>query len=319
MPPDERYLTAAEMLEAASKHRLAITFDPSDVDDGPIAQGWYAEKKPQPKLAVMAGRMRPLRNLLHGMTASPMVYFGLTLEGTVYNQWSQKNFTWSNGDFLAASVREPVALQSLHPADETVAMAGVIIERDWLEAVAATYHGTDDQSVSAFLNSHLELKAGKATPAMLEIARRMMATMREEGLIGALHQEAAALDFVAVMFETITGTGETAERKLARIDRQRIARVRERLDAASSEERLSLYDIAEELGYSVSTLCRHFRQAYGISIGHYLADRRLQIARQALISGETIARAAYMAGYASPTSFSTAFKRTFGISPGQLQ
>lgn len=319
MPPDERYLTAAEMLEAASTYRLAITFDPSDIDDGPIAQGWYAEKKPQPKLAVMAGRMRPLRNILHGMTVSPMVYFGLTLEGTVCNQWSQRNFTWSSGDFLAASLREPVALQSLHRAEETVAMAGIIIERDWLETVAATCGSDVGRSLSIFLDSHLDLKTGKATPAMQEIARRMMATMREEGLTGALHQEAAALDFVAAMFETITGTNETAERKLARVDRRRIARVRERLDAASSEERLTLYGIAEELGYSVSTLCRHFRQAYGVSIGRYLADHRLQIARQALIGGETIARAAYMAGYASPTSFSTAFKRTFGISPGQLQ
>jgi AraC-like DNA-binding protein len=318
--PDDQNVTAAEMMEAASRHRLAITFDPSETNNDPIAKGWYAERNPQPKLAVMAGCMRPLRDLLHGLTAEPMIYFGLTLEGTVCNRWSNRDFSWSSGHFLAASVREPVVLQSLHRADETIAMTGVILDRDWMDTIVAASTGLDRQSLHAFMDSHLDLKTGKATSAMQEAARRMIATAYCDGPVNALCLEAASLDFVAAMLAPITGKPEDGQRCVTSADRRRLQQLRDRLDSVAPEETVTLAGLAGEFGYSVSTLCRHFRKVYGVSIARYLAERRLHVAKKALVTGEmTISQAAYVAGYSNSASFSTAFRRAFGISPGRIQ
>jgi AraC-like DNA-binding protein len=318
--PDDHNLTAAEMQEAASRHRLAFTFDHAEMSNGPIAKGWYAEKKPQPKLSVMAGRMQPLRDLLHGLTAEPMVYFGLTLEGTVCNRWSQRDISWSSGEFLAASVREPVALQSLHRADETITMTGVMLDRGWMDAIVAASTGSDRQFLCAFLDSHLDMKTGKATLAMQNAARRIIATAHHNGPVNALRIEAAALDFIAAMLAPFTEKFEETQKCLTSANRRRLEQLRDRLDSIAPDEHFTLAGLACEFGYSVSTICRHFRQVYGVSITRYLADCRLRKARRTLAAGEmTISQAAYLAGYSNPASFSTAFRRAFGISPGRIQ
>jgi AraC-like DNA-binding protein len=55
------------------------------------------------------------------------------------------------------------------------------------------------------------------------------------------------------------------------------------------------------------------------TVVEFLRLRKLERARHALESGEiSIGEAAFLAGYATPANFTTAFRRAFGIPPSVL-
>lgn len=79
---------------------------------------------------------------------------------------------------------------------------------------------------------------------------------------------------------------------------------------------LSVHELAKQLGMSVSTLQRLFKNAYNMTVMEFVRTRRLELARLSLLEkGTTISEAAFQAGYSSTSNFSTAFQREFGYAP----
>jgi methylphosphotriester-DNA--protein-cysteine methyltransferase len=61
------------------------------------------------------------------------------------------------------------------------------------------------------------------------------------------------------------------------------------------------------------------KAVFGVGIIEYLQRERVEKARELLARGEhTVAELAYMTGYEHPRNFSTAFKRRFGVRPGEV-
>ena len=81
------------------------------------------------------------------------------------------------------------------------------------------------------------------------------------------------------------------------------------------EEKLSLNDIANYLGYSPFYVSRMFSQIMGISIVSYVRMRKLQFAFSSLQKSKTILEVAYQYGFESHEGFTRSFKRFFGFSP----
>lgn len=80
---------------------------------------------------------------------------------------------------------------------------------------------------------------------------------------------------------------------------------------------LSLADIATHAGLSVSTLQRQFKAHHHQTVAHYIRARKLDRARKALFHKEmSIGEAAFQAGYNHTSNFVTAYKRAFGVTPG---
>jgi AraC-like DNA-binding protein len=79
---------------------------------------------------------------------------------------------------------------------------------------------------------------------------------------------------------------------------------------------MSIADIVQTVSLSASTLQRHFRASFGVTIEEYRRDARLRRARDLLeTEGVGVAEVAAMVGYNNAANFSTAFKRHFGILP----
>lgn len=81
---------------------------------------------------------------------------------------------------------------------------------------------------------------------------------------------------------------------------------------------------AEDVACQVHISTFHFQRAFslltGMTIGEYLRKRRLSLAGEELIRGDTkVVNAAYKYGYESPESFSKAFLRFHGITPRQVK
>ncbi len=88
------------------------------------------------------------------------------------------------------------------------------------------------------------------------------------------------------------------------------------------DERLSddltapaLKELADLCSISIRQLTRGFRASRGCSIGDYIEQRRMETAKRLLMAGQSVKAIAFAMGFASPSSFTFAFRRATGISP----
>ncbi|MFT4056469.1 MAG: AraC family transcriptional regulator [Novosphingobium sp.] len=77
-------------------------------------------------------------------------------------------------------------------------------------------------------------------------------------------------------------------------------------------------ELARRVGLNRNALQSGFRKIFGTTVFGYVRDRRMTMAR-VMIEEEGLgaAEAGYKVGFASPSAFSAAYRRTFGMSPMQ--
>lgn len=81
----------------------------------------------------------------------------------------------------------------------------------------------------------------------------------------------------------------------------------------------SLKELADVCGLSVRQLTRGFRVSRACSIGDYMEQRRMEAAKRLLMEGESVKTIAFTMGFASPSSFTFAFRRAVGASPSMFR
>lgn len=313
---DEGEKNAAEVLRRARAKFPDIRFCPSDLEhEGPIVHGWFAQGTPQKDLIVSAGRRTHLYDLHHDFTVPPMLYFGLMLEGLMHNRMGHQQIDVTSGTFLAAATTEPQQLHTLHPAGYRIDIASVQVHPGWL---AAHFPELDDPIRA--ISGGQRLCLGQADARMIMLAQQIQSLIRDTSMAGRLHFEAAVVDFVAVMCGVFSDTFAVSTGGLPPGAMRRMTDLRARLDAVAPGEEITLASLAAEFGASASTLSRQFRAAFDTSVMQYLADHRMNMARAALEKDEmSVAQAAFTAGFSGPANFTTAFKRTFGITPAEAR
>lgn len=81
----------------------------------------------------------------------------------------------------------------------------------------------------------------------------------------------------------------------------------------------SLTELSELCSVSVRQLTRGFRVSRACSIGDYIEQRRMEAAKRMLMKGESVKTIAFRMGFASPSSFTFAFRRAVGASPSTFR
>ncbi|HMK86531.1 MAG TPA: helix-turn-helix transcriptional regulator [Steroidobacteraceae bacterium] len=81
----------------------------------------------------------------------------------------------------------------------------------------------------------------------------------------------------------------------------------------------TLAELAGLCQLSVRQLTRSFRKSRGCSIGEHVARSRLENAKRLLATEQSVKAIAYSLGFASPSSFSYAFRRAVGETPRQFR
>lgn len=85
-------------------------------------------------------------------------------------------------------------------------------------------------------------------------------------------------------------------------------------------ERLRLEDVARALYVSPFHLCRLFKEETGLPIHRYLNQLRLRQALRELSRGETeLAALAVDLGFSCQSHFTRAFRKEFGVPPGEAR
>lgn len=99
-----------------------------------------------------------------------------------------------------------------------------------------------------------------------------------------------------------------------------IQKLEEILDVNLSDENFGVSELANEVGISRSQLHRKLNQTVGKSSSQFIREYRLQKAMEMLkLNSDTISEIAYQVGFSSPTYFSTAFKKFYGHTPGEVK
>ena len=181
------------------------------------------------------------------------------------------------------------------------------IERGLVEDIVGQRLELDDQRLAATL----DITSARLRSLLLRLGEELrhpgIAAERLAGFIGG--QVAVELGRFCLEVAERPASGGLAGWRLRLID--------ERL--AEEGPPPSLEDLARLCGLSVRQLTRGYKASRGCPVGDHIEQRRMEAAKRLLVAGESVKAAAFALGFASPSSFTFAFRRAVGTSPSQFR
>ncbi|MCC7250491.1 AraC family transcriptional regulator [Hyphomicrobium sp.] len=193
------------------------------------------------------------------------------------------------------------------------------IPLNWIEREIGAI-STCSPVLRRFLSTHLSHFAFEPTPDLVELAEQISRPPPNlKGELLTLYRTARGIELMRLSCALLVAQAEEIDHKPSLMSARQSERVRNFI-LANLSKTLTIETIARESGASVSSVQRHFKQQFGITVFEFIRRKRLEAARDALeVRGVTVAEAAWIAGYTSPSGFITAFKKTYGTCPGDIR
>ena len=241
----------------------------------------------------------------------PGLFLSIVLEGTGRGGTSDgiDRHSYCDNQMLAMAVREPTHCNGDAPGGSHMRAVGVAFPLPSIQRL-----GLDREFVDLFRMTERPVLSMKlqATPRIQALAGEMLVPTIE-GEPGRLLLKAQATEVLARSLCSL--------RHHVELDppignkRLRLQSVKDFMDADPSYP-WSIAELARRAGSSRRTFNVQFRAAYGVSANDYLRNKRLVLAREALVHQNlSVTEAAYIAGYSNPANFATAFRKYFGSAP----
>ncbi|MFM0169215.1 AraC family transcriptional regulator [Paraburkholderia sediminicola] len=130
-----------------------------------------------------------------------------------------------------------------------------------------------------------------------------------DSAIDPLEQDSALFD-LAVALDTVAGAPDTARP----VDYRAATLARDYL-LASLDRAVTLDELAAAAGRDRWSLSRDFRVLFGTSPHRYLTMRRLDLVRQLVLKGVSLADASAASGFADQSHMTRHFKHAWGVAP----
>jgi AraC-like DNA-binding protein len=177
------------------------------------------------------------------------------------------------------------------------------------------------------LRSHLEEIGQRyryglgATNSAMQLALQQLLNCPYHGFTKQLYLESKAMELIALRLEQLKeqvldfNPPSNLPDRLQGDDIDRIHHARDIL-VDNLDDPPSLLELARQVGLNDYKLKRGFRYCFGTTAFGYLHDYRMEQARQLLLERQMqVNEVARAVGYASRSSFATAFRKKFGVSP----
>jgi AraC-like DNA-binding protein len=195
----------------------------------------------------------------------------------------------------------PVSFISVMLAPPVVAQACRAMERDYAPGI--------------FIDSFKT-----ADPLLHHLVRQLGAEVGADAAHHPLYVDQLLLSVAVHLVQHYTASGTTNGNASSRLPPERLRDVTEYVAAHLSDD-IKIADLADVACYSQYHFCRLFKESTGQSPYQFVVQRRMEEAMRRLQANSharvsTIAR---KVGYSSPSHFSRAFKKHFGVAPSTCQ
>lgn len=298
---------------------FAMTAAPTGSDPA-LLHGRYLLTPLRSGVVLHATDARDLQDFSSQVVHGEGVTVSLFLEGHADVRIGRRDFRFGRGGEADAAVMvrtEPDLFVRNGHRGAHVRKVNITIPADWLEE-----GGLDaldrDGTVRRMSGDHLANLRWQPSRRLVGIAEQMLAAPAFTPFLRDLYFESRAMELLFEAFSTL-GSGAMAPEPAHPRVKQRMWQVQDYLEERLAEE-LSLDQVAQAAGMSVTSLQRAFRAAFGVTVFEYVRRHRLERARDALVrEGVSVTEAAGLAGYTSAANFSTAFRRAFGVPPKAMR
>ncbi len=154
-----------------------------------------------------------------------------------------------------------------------------------------------------------------------QIGLAIVSAMTDETAAGRMFVETASATLAARLLQTYCDSGacKPLEPTTHRIDHARLRRALDHI-SANLDEDITLNQLAQVAGLSVFHFARTFTRTMGVSPSRYVSRMRLEKAMAEIAAGRSsLAEIAFNAGFSSQASFTRAFCRVTGLTPGEYR
>jgi AraC family transcriptional regulator len=163
--------------------------------------------------------------------------------------------------------------------------------------------------------------AGVRDEVIHQIGLSIISAMTTETAAGRMFAETASTTLAARLLQKHCDSGayNPLEPATLRIDHARLRRVLDHM-SANLDGNITLAQLAQVAGVSVFHFARTFTRAMGVSPSRYISRMRLEKAMAEIAAGKlSLAEIAFKAGFSSQASFTRAFHRATGLTPGEYR
>jgi AraC family transcriptional regulator len=163
--------------------------------------------------------------------------------------------------------------------------------------------------------------AGVRDEVINQIGLSIISAMTNETAAGRMFVETASATLAARLLQTYcdSGSSRSYEPTAHRLDQARLRRVLDYISMNIDKE-ITLAQLAGVAGLSVFHFARTFTRAMGVSPYRYVSRMRLDNAMAQIAAGKLpLAEIALNAGFSSQASFTRAFYRVSGLTPGEYR
>ncbi len=177
------------------------------------------------------------------------------------------------------------------------------------ETIKSFCHGDNQKQFSQFFN---------ISPNMTTALKHII-NCPYQGITKYLYLEAKSLELIALHLQMITELPSSGDVKSFKSrDKEAIYHAREIL-RKNYDNPPDLKTLARQVGLNTRKLKEGFRYLFHNTVFGDLREYRLEMAKKLLNEERAITLVASMVGYASPSAFTIAFQKQFGVNPKTYQ
>lgn len=318
-----KHPTLADLRQLDGYTKLGIKTQSPLYNHTHIMQGNWFYHSPTYGLSFHCGQVRELENLQVSTELPAGLSFNLLYQGEVSFTLANQPHVIRNhepqpqGNFFALNKAE--ILTRYLCKDSQLTKLNIFVERTWL--AERTQSPQEHKMLKQAFRNHAQLQTWLPSEQVLHKAAMLIALNHEQAYAHTLATEAAIIELLSLCLRDLYQQShpaivdtqpQTPKNKLCQ-------RCKQLIDDNQTAD-LSLLTLASQLNVSISTLQRHFKAAFGMTVADYIRQKKLELARRALLQdGLSISEAAYLAGYNHTANFVAAFKRQYALSPASYR
>lgn len=261
----------------------------------------------------------------HGVGETPVVVpqqveFILVVGGN-QDGWVRRSGAGQRQESVATT--GTIQISPIQVGDNTVDISAPIPEALHLYLPTALFRQlSDDFNLPGMPAHSIRYAAGIRDEMMDHIGRSILSEMNAEtGAAGRMFVETASLMLAARLIRSYCDSGSVTPVAPGsdRFDHVRLRRVLDYIWVHLANE-FTLADLARIAGLSVFHFARMFTRAIGVPPHRYVNRLRLERAMGSLAAGRLpLAQISFDAGFSSQASFTRAFRRATGMTPGEFR